>query len=277
MITRPQARDALRRIGGQPDSEIDLAEGAMALAALEQPRVDLTAYRRHLTTLADEVAVALRQRPDGLDARVDALISVLIGRHDYHGDAETYDDLSNANLLQVIDRRRGLPVALGILYLTTARAQGWTIVGLNFPGHFLVRLEYRSERIILDPFNQGQVRTVVDLRELLKATAGAAAELEPTHYAAVGNRDVLLRLQNNLKLRHLRADRVDKAAEVLDSMLLFAPNEPSLWRESGLLQAHLGNFSAAIGALETFMALAAGDQSLHQTAMLVQQLKNRLN
>jgi regulator of sirC expression with transglutaminase-like and TPR domain len=277
VISRLEAKDLLRHVGTQPDEDIDLAEAALALAALDNPDVSLDRYRDHLSLLAREVAELNPPDTDTLEGRVRALQDVLVGRHGYEGDTLTYDDIQNANMMQVIDRKKGLPVALGILFIQTARAQGWSISGLNFPGHFLVRLEYAGERIILDPFNQGQSRSVMELRDLLKVAAGADAELTPEYYATVGNRDILLRLQNNLKLRFMKADRVDKAVEILDGMLLFAPEEAMLWREAGLLNAHIGNLNAAIAALETFMTLGVNDLLRHQTALLIQQLKNRLN
>jgi len=277
VISRLEAKDLLRHVGTQPDEDIDLAEAALALAALDHPDVSLDRYRDHLSLLAREVAELNPPDTDTLEGRVRALQDVLVGRHGYEGDTLTYDDIQNANMMQVIDRKKGLPVALGILFIQTARAQGWSISGLNFPGHFLVRLEYAGERIILDPFNQGQSRSVMELRDLLKVAAGADAELTPEYYATVGNRDILLRLQNNLKLRFIKADRVDKAVEILDGMLLFAPEEAMLWREAGLLNAHIGNLNAAVGALETFMSLGVNDLLRHQTALLIQQLKARLN
>jgi hypothetical protein len=60
-------------------------------------------------------------------------------------------------------------------------------------------------------------------------------------------------------------------------MRLFAPHEPALWRETGLLEAHTGNLKDAIVALETFMALTGDEHHRHQTASLIQQLKKRLN
>jgi len=277
VISRLEAKDLLRHIGTQPDEDIDLAEAALALAALDHPDVSLQRYRDHLSLLAEQVGELNPPDADTLEGRVTALQDVLVGRHGYEGDTLTYDDIQNANMMQVIDRKKGLPVALGILFIQTARAQGWAISGLNFPGHFLVRLEYAGERVILDPFNQGQSRSVMELRDLLKVAAGADAELTPEYYAPVGNRDILLRLQNNLKLRFMKADRVDKAVEILDGMLLFAPEEAMLWREAGLLNAHIGNLNAAVGALETFMTLGVNDLLRHQTALLIQQLKTRLN
>ncbi|ALG70369.1 hypothetical protein VY88_07735 [Azospirillum thiophilum] len=280
LSNRAEAREILRLIGDQPDDEIDLAEAALALGALELPNADLAPYRAHIKAIVDDLAARVSQTDaadDSLDRRIGHLHAVIGGRHGYSGDHDTYDDLQNANLLRVIDRRRGLPVALGILYMHAARSQGWPMVGLNFPGHFLTRIEKDGARAIIDPFNEGQTRSVVDLRDLLKATAGSAAELEPGHYRPVSNRDVLLRLQNNIKLRHLSAHEVPKALEVLEAMRLFAPHEPALWRETGLLEAHAGKLKDAITALETFMALTADEHHRHQTASLIQQLKNRLN
>lgn len=277
MTSRAEARAFLTEVGALPDEDIDVADTALVLGALDRPNAPLERYRRHLAAIAGDIAESADAGSDGLAARIAALNAVIIDRHGYTGDTETYDDLQNANLLRVIDRRKGLPVAIGILYLHAARAMGWPIVGLNFPGHFLVRMDCDGERAILDPFNEGQVRTAVDLRDLLKATAGAAAELAPGHYQPVSNRDILLRLQNNIKLRHLSGHDVPRALEVLEIMRLFAPEESALWRETGLLEAHAGNLSAAIGALETFMRLSDSDQHLHQAAMLIQQLKNRMH
>lgn len=277
MTTREEAERILRDFGARSDEDIDLAEAALALAALQRPQVDLDRYRDHLATLVREVAAAVKPRRDDLNARLEAMREVLTVGHGYEGDMQTYDDLQNANLMRVIDRRKGLPVTLGILYIHVARAQGWTIAGLNFPGHFLVRIEHAGERAIVDPFERGRVRDVVEMRELLKVTAGNDAELTPGYYAPVGNRAILMRLQNNLKLRHMRAGDIGKAVETVDGMLLFAPEEAALWRESGLLNAHTGNLTAAIGALENFVRLSRDNRLLHQAAMLLQQLKERLN
>src|SRR6202012_5162919 len=104
-----------------------------------RPRVGLARYKRHLQSIADDVGRRIGDTVD-LDARANTLNEIILLKHGYSGDELTYDDLQNANLMRVIDRRKGLPVALGILYLDVARAQGWDAIGLGFPGHFLIRL-----------------------------------------------------------------------------------------------------------------------------------------
>jgi regulator of sirC expression with transglutaminase-like and TPR domain len=279
---RAEAERILRRAGGQQDVAIDLAETALALAAWDAPAAQLQPYRDHLDALAGEVAAAFAQaRADGAEddvaARSRALASVLAERHGYCGDRETYDDLRNASLMGVIDRRQGLPVALAILYVHAARAQGWPIAGLNFPGHFLLAMTHAGERAVLDPFDGLRPLGRATLRRLLQAVQGPEAELAPEHTRSIGNRAMLLRLHNNRKVRLLRDGRTEQALDALQAMLALAPEDPGLWRDSGLLQARQGNLRAAIRALEKVRTLAQDPAARDEAEDLLRQLRQRIN
>lgn len=269
----------LREIGERADSDIDLAETGLLLSAYRQPDLDLERYRHHLSLLVRDAAELGRKRAagDSLAARAEVLRAVLAERYGYAGDKETYDDLQNADLARVIDRRTGLPVALGLLYVYTAERQGWPASGINFPGHFMIRLAHDGDSVILDPFNGGVVRTRSDLGAMLRAYSGAAAELTPQHTAAVGHRDLLLRLQNNIKLRHLAAGRPAAALEALDTMIMLAPAEASMWREAGVLQGELGNLRAAIASLQHSLQLGLEPSEAAQASDLLRQFRGRLH
>lgn len=278
---RKEIEAALREVGGQPDSEIAIAEAALLLAALNRPRVPLERYVHHLSLLTRDTADlgAKHGAAESLAGRLEALRAVIHERYEYGGDRLGYDNLQNANLMRVIDRRKGLPVALGILYLHAARAQGWEIEGLNFPGHFMLRLTLGSERAIVDPFNGGATRSPAELREILRALTGEQAELRPEHSEPVSDREVLLRLQNNIKLRRIKEQRPAEALEVVESMLMIAPGKAEIWREAGVLNAHLGNLRAATTALEHFLALGgdADPQTRHEAAVLLQKIRSRIH
>lgn len=266
----------LRGLASAAGPVLPIGEAALVLASFERPRVQLVRYRQHLAEIAADIGRHADAGGD-LAARAQALNEIILLKHQYRGDELTYDDVQNANLMRVVDRRKGLPVALGIIYLHAARAQGWDSVGLGFPGHFLIRLADGPERLILDPFHGGQICDAASLRDLLKAMAGQDVELSPEHYAPVSDRDVLLRLQNNIKSRQLQAGRADAALRVVQTMLLLAPDLAGLWHEAGLLHARVGNIRAAIEALQEFIARAPEGAARHQAAAIVQQLRSKLN
>ena len=276
-------RRRLIEIGNADDADIDLGHAALILAAADRPGVPLEPYHRHLESIAAEVCEYVGQGENeansktDLDLRIEALVQVIVRRYGYGGGEDVFDDLDAANLMRVIDSRQGLPVAIGILFIVTARALGWDISGLDFPGRFLVRLEAGGARKILDPFAGGAEIKARDMRDMFKAIAGNHVELRAEHYRDMGNRDILLRLQGNIKIRLLREERFDDALETLEVMLLFAPDKPELWRETGLLHARLDHIKDAIRALEEYLRQCGADEARYNTSMLLQELRARLN
>ncbi len=266
----------LSQIGSAPNDPFDLGEAALALASFDRPQVPLDRYRNHLDELGSDVSQLVNGAANP-DDQLAALNNVLVDKHGYVGDQLNYDDLQNANLIRVIDRRKGLPVALGILYIHTARSQGWAITGLAFPGHFLLRLGDGANRLVLDPFHSGITRAPHELRDLLKAMSGNDAELRPEHYAEVSDRDILLRLQNNIKLRLIQQKDAIGAEAVIARMLKIAPEQSLLWWEAGLLNAQAGRLQAAIQSIEQFMERETRPQALHEAVSLLQKLRGELN
>lgn len=270
------AEQNVAALGAIEDTEIDLAEAALAIGVLDYPSVDLTSYRAHLNTLVADVRRS-RSSKTGLDGRIQRINRVLFETHGYAGDAESYDDPQNANLIRVIDRHLGLPVILGVLYIHVARAQRWEADGLAFPGHFLVRLEIEGRRAIIDPFHAGQVLQAGDLRNMLKQFMGTDAELLPEHYATVSNRNILLRAMNNIKTRAIDGSDIERAAVILDRMTILAPEVPGPWRELGMLEARRGNMSRAIRAIQTYANYATTDDDREAAARMIKKLKTELN
>ena len=268
-----EPRQALEAIGLLPDVEIDPATAALQLARLDAPGSDWLAASAHLSELAREAAaigVVLSGR--SAEARAGALAGLIHARFGYRGDSETYDDLDNANLIRVIERRRGLPVALGVLWLHCIRAAGWDGHGIDFPGHFLVALAApavherpetppRQTRLLIDAFAGGAPVATADLLALLKRISGHDTPLRPGMIRPMSTRDVLLRLQRNLVQRRLLAGEAEAALGSLQGMLQIAPDVAANWLNAADLNRHLGRDGAAIECLERFLALVPGSDA----------------
>ncbi len=242
-LDRGDAEAGLRLMGARDDRTIDLAEAALLFAVLDRPCAALGRYRAHLRVLGEDAAAGLLRAADdrSLDRRLEALGEVIFGHYGYAADADD-DDISNANLIRVIDRRKGLPVVLGILCILAARAAGLAAAGINFPGRLLVRVDHRGERAMIDPSRGGRQCGAADLRNLAKAALGESAELSRSHYQVMSDRAVLLRLRNNVKFRLIQSGEFEQAVRVLDSMLLIAPAAPDLWHGSKPLSGRRRSF-----------------------------------
>ena len=265
----------LRRLGESGDGPYDIARAALMLAALDRNPRTLTPYETHLDEIAEAGRNDLRLVFRAEDA-ARILATLIAGRFGYDGDRLAYDDPMNADLISVIDRRRGLPVALGILYIHAARAAGFKAGGLNTPAHFLLRIDVKGSNALIDPFNGG---AVVD-RERLGGPPGMSAPVpgESALSLRVSDSDVLLRLQNNIRLRALKAGDHARGLEIAQRMVLVAPGRPDLWLELARLHEAGGSLGAAKKAYEACLTLVKPGDGLHNEAVLgLSGLKRRIN
>jgi regulator of sirC expression with transglutaminase-like and TPR domain len=253
-MTEPRA--ALAAIGQLVDSEIDIGNAALQLARVDAPDADWLAATQHLSDLA-QGAVKRAAAMDKQDppAKAVVLADMLVGEFGYSGDLETYDDPANANLIRVTERRRGLPVALGVIWLHAARAAGWGSHGVDFPAHFLVALEGHKTQVVVDVFNGGQIMSARELRALLKRVEGEKAELRPGLLQPMSTRRVLLRLQNNILTRRLESGDLRGGLRCTEDMLLIAPDQAELWRQAGIMNQRLEQVAAAKDCYQRFLDL----------------------
>ncbi|HWX49085.1 MAG TPA: transglutaminase-like domain-containing protein [Roseomonas sp.] len=281
ITSEAEARAALEAAGQMPDAELDLTAVALQFARIDAPEADWRAAAQHLSELA-RAAVGAATTDAEADAgdslrRAEAVRSVLYDQFGYTGDPETYDAPENANLIRVIERRRGLPVALGILWLHAAEAAGWSAWGLDFPGHFLLGIEGSRGAAVVDPYRPDRPLDAAELRAVLKRVQGPKAELRPEFLAPVGKRAVLLRLQNNIKLRRLGAGDVEGALTCTRDMLRVAPDMPALWREAALMNQRLDRIGAALICLERFLALVPEGEAAQRARAMAMELRQRLH
>jgi regulator of sirC expression with transglutaminase-like and TPR domain len=265
----------LRELGQAGDGPHDIASAALMLSALDHAGRQREPYLAHLDDIASRArteAKLLLTAQDG--AR--ALSSLLVGRYGYDGDRLSYDDPQNGDFMSVIDRRRGLPVALGILYIHAARAGGMQACGLSSPGHFLLRVSLKGTEALIDPFNGGAALDSETLGG--PPRMGAPQPDDPRLAEPASDIDVLLRLANNLKTRVQQAGERTRTLEITKRMVLIAPLRPELWLELARLNEQAGALGAAQKAYEACLSLAPRGAALHnEAALAMHALKRRLN
>lgn len=276
------ARTLLDEAGGMPDAAFDPVGTALALAVADDPGCNAAFARAAIDDLVASARQLLADNPEAAagDARARAnLIATVLATHGYRGDRDTYEDEANANLAQVVARRRGLPVALGLLWLGLARALGWPAAGLDFPGHFLLALEGAKPdaTLVLDPFDSGRALDAAALAALLRRTRRSAAPPRPTALPTMTSRQVVLRLANNLRVRRLDAARWDAALSITEDMLRFAPQARWLLPEAAQLAHRLGLSRRAEAQLLAFLAETPAPDEAEAARRLLQAVRQDLH
>lgn len=257
-------------------SDIDLAAAALALAAMARPELDLAQYQVHLKSLAATAARALsRESAATAEPRelAEALAAALHGGFGYDGERAAYDDIRNADLAYVIERRRGLPVTLGILYIHTARALGAKAHGINFPGHFLTGLATERGSVLIDPFHAGRMVDGDDLEGLLPR----GTVLTEDHLAALTDRGTLIRLQNNILTRARAGEDWLRAALTLEQLTRLTPESAGLRYELADAYARIERPNAARAQLEDALKREPDAPWAADARALLMRMKRSLN
>jgi regulator of sirC expression with transglutaminase-like and TPR domain len=242
------------------DVRIDLARACLLIAEDAYPGLDVENYMTELERLALRLRASLPQEA-GAEERVVALNRFLFDELGYAGNAEDYYDPRNSYLNEVMDRRTGIPITLSVVYMELGRRIGLPLEGVSFPGHFLVRLRMRSGLLVLDPFAGGEPQSERELRERLQRVIpeGAAGPLSvqdlplEEFLEPAGNRQILARLLRNLKSIYRETDQPGRLLEVLNRMLVVAPEATADLRDRGLVYHRLECYRAALKDLQDYV------------------------
>jgi regulator of sirC expression with transglutaminase-like and TPR domain len=233
--------DPLAAIGCLDDADIRLDLAALELAAADRVRADIETPAGWLAS----VALRLASATSGSAARAAALTALIAGELGFSGDREDYDQPRNADFLAVLERRRGLPIALAILYVAIARRAGWTAGVLALPGHVLVAVGGEADRVLIDPFHDGRAVTPEGFAELVAGVLGRPGPLRADQAQLLDNRATLVRLVMNQASRARQAGDAARALTLYRRLTLVAPQLPALWWERARLEQLGGDREAA--------------------------------
>lgn len=245
--------DDLANLGLVDDGDIVLDEAALTLALLDHDGADPTPYEDLLSDIASRLAAVGHDATAASD-RAAWLSQVLGDEFGFSGDQTSYDDPANADLIRVIDRQRGLPISLSILYVAAARRVGWTAEILNLPGHVLVMVGHEVAPVVIDPF-RGGVRVDREGIAALLASAADGVAAPVRHVEAMPNRAILVRLLLNQATRAENAGQGRRALTLYARMTAVAPDHPHAWWERARLELMDGDVAAARHSLAAMLEI----------------------
>jgi len=259
-----------------PQNKWDLYHAALLIAVGLQPELDIEEYKHKLASLVEGIRSRIPQEMDER-ARIQVLNAYFYGELGFTGDRQDYYLPENSLINLVIERRRGIPITLAVIYLELARAIGLDAYGVGFPGHYLLAVHAGDNVIILDPFDGGNELSRDQLHDmLLKIAQMQASDIDlEKNLLPAKNADTVVRMLRNLKQIYIEAQKVEPALFCIEMILSVIPDAPDELRDRGMIYQHIEYTQGAINDLTRYLKLVPETEERGVIEALIDSLQNQ--
>jgi regulator of sirC expression with transglutaminase-like and TPR domain len=240
------------------DDHLPLLEAAAAIAQDEYPELDLQRVLGDVDQLLARVKRRCAHTADPLQ-RLRLLNHFFFRDMGFGGNVNNYYDPDNSYLHVLLRTRRAIPITLAVLWLELAQGLGLKARGVNFPGHFMLKVSLPNGQVVIDPFT-GQSLGREELSERLepyKRRNGLVEDFDVPvglYLQAAPPREILTRMLRNLKELHRTQEDWLRLIAVQDRLIVLLPDAWVEYRDRGLAWAELGDNRLAVSDLDLYVA-----------------------
>lgn len=241
MMTEAELRQRFIAFRDAPE-EPGMLEAALLVAACDRPDFEPTGVRARLAAMTSAARGYVSGHPHPR-ARVEGLCYYLKDILGLVGDETHYYDRDNSCIDRVLETGRGIPISLAVIYAEVGAGLGLDCEGVNFPGHFLLRVrtdDVAAPPLLLDPF-AGLVISHSECQQYLQRMAGPEQALGPEHLRRATSLEVLLRMLNNLKQLAYSNQDLSLALRHSERIQLADPGQRLEHRDRALIHEQLGD------------------------------------
>lgn len=197
--------------------------------------------------------LALLPAEASLRDRLQEVSRLLYEEEGFRGNRDNYYDPRNSYLNEVLARRLGIPISLGIVYMAVAQSAGLPVYGVSTPGHFVLGCQMDGETWYVDPFSDGDVLSQKACRRRVERINGEPGSVSDEQFEPATERDIALRVLRNLKAAYAMQSRWFEALPVQRRLTLLCPELPDERRDLGLISLRTGHVYRAIELLREYM------------------------
>ena len=195
--------DTLRELLMRDDSDAPLDLAALELSRIEFPNLDPQPFMDILDSYAAEIDARMRMEFDAVE-RLQVLHEFFFREQGFAGNESDYYNPRNSCINEVIASRQGIPISLAVVYLSVAERLEMPMAGVSLPGHFIVRYDEDDFHTFIDVYNSGQLLEEDECFSLARQMTGMDHGPSPGILKAVSNRQIMVRMLNNMRSIYLR-------------------------------------------------------------------------
>jgi regulator of sirC expression with transglutaminase-like and TPR domain len=226
---------------------------ALEIAQDAYPELDFQRYRNEVAEIADRVK--MRCEPGSKPRKVLGQINwALFVEEGYEGNRDNYFDPRNSYLNEVIDRKKGIPISLSVLYGSVAERLGVGLHGVNFPAHFMLRLDEPGEPVFIDPFHAGELLDRQECLVRIREATGHHVDLTNEQFGPCSPTVFVARMLRNLKAIYLGTHDYLSALPVQRRLVAVSPDDAAEQRDLGMICLQIDRPGEAIDHLKAYLA-----------------------
>jgi regulator of sirC expression with transglutaminase-like and TPR domain len=227
----------------------------LLVGSIFDPSVSIQQYLDQIDVWSAKARTLLgrRRRPRSVAS---VLRTVLAEEAGFDGDRQTYYDLDNSLLHRVIDRRKGIPITLSLIYMGVAQRIGQPANGVGMPLHFLIGWPGTPSMVYQSPYHAGNTMDMTDCARLLGKLSDHSIELTADMIAPVDMEQILHRILGNIKHVCMQKGDLIRASQVIDLMRATCGVVAQDTRDQGVLSLGMKRWRDAVQWMEVYLELS---------------------
>lgn len=242
------------------DTDFPLLEAAVSVAHDEYPDVDVQTVLNDV----DQLLARVRRRipaDAGALQRLRILNQFFFLDLGFGGNTNDYYDPDNSFVSVVLDKRRGIPITLAVIWLELAQGLNLSAKGVAFPGHFLTKVDLPLGQAVIDPMDGKSLsrEVLVERLEPFRRRTGLLDEMDTPlglYLQPASGRDIIARMLHNLKEIYRAQRDWRRMLATQERLVILLPQSWAEYRDRGLAHAELGNTEQALADLECYLVHA---------------------
>ena len=193
-------------------SDKDLIGGAIIIAKYQYPDLEEDKIRDYIKQITQDVWIELNENLTALE-KVKVLNRMIFDVHGFYGNTKNINSPKNSYINNVIERKKGNPITLGILYLAICQKLDIPMHGVDVPAHFILTYTDDNKNVLfyLNIFNKGAVFNSHDIDKFLEQLKIAPKD---EYYIPCSNLTIIRRLVQHLIYTYDNLGYQDKRLEL---------------------------------------------------------------
>ena len=200
--------------------EHNLFEAMIILSRFRYPKLDLEKVNQTLSKIRQDVWLEVNDNMTALE-RIRVMNRIFFDLHGFKGNTQDFIAPENSFINDVLNKRKGNPITLSIIYSIIAQGVNIPVYGVNMPRQFILAYvekiftepskEVKQTDVLfyLNPFNRGDIYSSNEVRSFL-----VALKIEPLdeYMLPCSHITIVKRCLNNLVNSYKAMNESDNAA-----------------------------------------------------------------